>query len=400
MARSTLEPRRTGARWQLAGASSPGSMEEAANGVWHELAERGATPCAGVAGAQASREASVVLSDVEDRRDSDSDFAVDSDGGADDPRADADNSAADSLGSSGYGASYGCGCACRAAAECTALQQMRPRHLCIFQTQQGFCLQDSAQAVQHSAKHACSKAGAEAAAAPRTGNGGATARTKRASTHGWTPATTTCCVSCARWRPTASTRAARRPAARRTAATPPAAGGPQVRAGSRVADWCLRVLSCAHRLSFAAGKWHVTCKPTASCLGAVLERDCTTEQEAAERAALRGAWELASVLEFLEVFHAQLGLPRRCSAADLEAALVRSPGGPGVLADVHLVRAQHISSWRLFEGLAVLPERSRVCDGLPCLSSFLYVLCAVTRVRGGHCIRLAVDAPSPFLIRQ
>ena len=73
---------------------------------------------------------------------------------------------------------------------------------------------------------------------------------------------------------------------------------------------------------------------------AVLERERSAVQEAAERAALRGAWELASVLEFLEVFHAQLDLPRRASAADLEAALVLSPGGPGVLADVHLARAQ------------------------------------------------------------
>ena len=71
--------------------------------------------------------------------------------------------------------------------------------------------------------------------------------------------------------------------------------------------------------------------------GTVLERPRSEEQERKERAMLRGAWEMASVLEFLEVFHVQLGLPRRCSAADLEAALVLSPGGPGVLADLHLV---------------------------------------------------------------
>ena len=88
-------------------------MDKGANGAWRELAERGGAPHADVAGTQASREASLALSDVEEaQRDSDSDFAVGSDGGADDPRDDADNSAADSLGSSGYRASHGCGCAC------------------------------------------------------------------------------------------------------------------------------------------------------------------------------------------------------------------------------------------------------------------------------------------------
>lgn len=74
--------------------------------------------------------------------------------------------------------------------------------------------------------------------------------------------------------------------------------------------------------------------------GAVLERPRSEEQEREERDMLRGAWEVASVLEFLEVFHVQLGLSRRCRAADLEAALVLSPGGPGVLADLHLVRPE------------------------------------------------------------
>ena len=125
--------RRAGALWQQAGASSPGSMDAGANGVWRELAARGsAPPRADAAGAQASREASVALSDVEeDRRGSDSDFAVGSDGGADDPCADADNSAADSLGSSGYGASYGCGCACWRCVRkdsCIALQRTRRWH--------------------------------------------------------------------------------------------------------------------------------------------------------------------------------------------------------------------------------------------------------------------------------
>ena len=99
---------------------------------------------------------------------------------------------------------------------------------------------------------------------------------------------------------------------------------------------CARVRTCTLSLP-VSGKF----QPMAPRARAVLERERSAEQEAAERAALRGAWELASVLEFLEVFHAQLGLPRRCRAADLEAALVLSPGGPGVLADVHLARPPH-----------------------------------------------------------
>ena len=116
----------------------------------------------------------------------------------------------------------------------------------------------------------------------------------------------------------------------------------QMRPGSRVARWCLREPTRAHPAHLCCHlEDRVVDRRGASWLRAVLERERSAEQEAAERAALRGAWELASVLEFLEVFHAQLGLPRRCSAADLEAALVLSPGGPGVLADVHLARPQH-----------------------------------------------------------
>ena len=106
-------PRQAGALRPQAGASPPGSMDEGANGVWRKLAERGGASRAHAAGTQASREASVALSDVEEaQRDSDSDFAVGSDGGADDARGDADNSAADLLGSSGHRAPHGCGRAC------------------------------------------------------------------------------------------------------------------------------------------------------------------------------------------------------------------------------------------------------------------------------------------------
>jgi len=127
---------------------------------------------------------------------------------------------------------------------------------------------------------------------------------------------------------------AARPAARGARATPvriagggarraraPLTGKAQCGAGERVHDR-------------PAGR-----RPMRGARRAALERPRSAAEEAAERGALRGAWELASVLEFLEVFHAQLGLPdRRCSAAELEAALVLSPGGPGVLADLHVVR--------------------------------------------------------------
>ena len=135
--------------------------------------------------------------------------------------------------------------------------------------------------------------------------------------------------------------------------------------------------SCA-AASFASRRCRSACKPplhkhvqsavaaahgppdAVQRLRAVLERACTAEQQAAELAALRGAWELASVLEFLEVFHAQLGLPRRCSAADLEAALVLSPGGPGVLADVHLARAQDRPPCHVFMSCLLTGERQRM----------------------------------------
>lgn len=55
---------------------------------------------------------------------------------------------------------------------------------------------------------------------------------------------------------------------------------------------------------------------------------------------LHGSWAMVAVLDFLTTFHAIDGLAglRNFSALDLERALIRSPGGPGLLADVHAVR--------------------------------------------------------------
>ena len=54
---------------------------------------------------------------------------------------------------------------------------------------------------------------------------------------------------------------------------------------------------------------------------------------------------MVAVLDFLTTFHAIDGLAglRNFSALDLERALIRAPGGPGLLADVHAVRP--LLSW-------------------------------------------------------
>ena len=48
---------------------------------------------------------------------------------------------------------------------------------------------------------------------------------------------------------------------------------------------------------------------------------------------------MIGVLDFLTTFHEVEGLNtlRNFSAEDFERALIRSPGGPGLLADVHAV---------------------------------------------------------------
>ncbi|KAK9834896.1 hypothetical protein WJX81_007008 [Elliptochloris bilobata] len=233
------EPRWAGALRGHVGTSYASGMDEA-NGL-HGPVAPGVAPSADAAGAQGSREASVALSDVEeDRHGSDSDFAVGSDGGADDPLADAHNSAADSLSSSDYGSLPG---------------KRRGDEL--------------------------DRAGKRARLDP--GDNHMLRKLRQL----------------------------------------PADGEHQ--GSAQTSD-------------------QPDDGPASSGEPPVLERPRSAEQEAQERAALRGAWELASVLEFLEVFHAQLGMPRRCSAAELEAALVLNPGGPGVLADVHLGLLRGIST--------------------------------------------------------
>lgn len=78
---------------------------------------------------------------------------------------------------------------------------------------------------------------------------------------------------------------------------------------------------------------------------APLERTVDEEQAAADLAAIRSMWELAAVYDFLGTFKRWLGLSQLYPAADLEVALVRSPG-PGVPA------AQHCAA----------PHRSTACS--------------------------------------
>jgi hypothetical protein len=49
-------------------------------------------------------------------------------------------------------------------------------------------------------------------------------------------------------------------------------------------------------------------------------------------------WEMAAILDFFALFRAQLRLGRSFGAEELERVLVCSPGGDGLLADLHLGR--------------------------------------------------------------
>ena len=53
---------------------------------------------------------------------------------------------------------------------------------------------------------------------------------------------------------------------------------------------------------------------------------------------LQGDWAMVAVLDFIRTFRLAAGLHMRdFAASDLERALVVSPGGAGLLADVHMV---------------------------------------------------------------
>lgn len=46
---------------------------------------------------------------------------------------------------------------------------------------------------------------------------------------------------------------------------------------------------------------------------------------------------MAVIFEFMSAFRYAAGLVRKFESEHLESALIRSPGGPGLLADVHIV---------------------------------------------------------------
>ncbi len=73
--------------------------------------------------------------------------------------------------------------------------------------------------------------------------------------------------------------------------------------------------------------------------GAVLTREVPPEREAAELDALQRSWELAAVMDFLELFRGDLRLGGAgFTWAQLERALVLAPGRDGLLAELHIVR--------------------------------------------------------------
>jgi len=69
----------------------------------------------------------------------------------------------------------------------------------------------------------------------------------------------------------------------------------------------------------------------------VLARAVSAEQEEEERRQLQRSWEMAALLDFLDLFRAQLKLDRAFTAYELESVLIFSPGGEGLLGAVHTV---------------------------------------------------------------
>ncbi len=72
-------------------------------------------------------------------------------------------------------------------------------------------------------------------------------------------------------------------------------------------------------------------------LAAVLARNVDREQEEEERRLLQGSWEMATILDFLELFRPYLNLSRGFTVHELESVLILSPGGEGLLGSLHIV---------------------------------------------------------------
>ncbi len=50
------------------------------------------------------------------------------------------------------------------------------------------------------------------------------------------------------------------------------------------------------------------------------------------------SWEMAAILDFLDLFRIDLKLDRSFTAHELESVIIFSPGGEGLLGSVHTVR--------------------------------------------------------------
>ncbi len=70
----------------------------------------------------------------------------------------------------------------------------------------------------------------------------------------------------------------------------------------------------------------------------MLARSVPKEQEDTERRQLHKSWEMAAILDFLDLFREDLKLDRAFTAHELESVLILSPGGEGLLGAVHTVR--------------------------------------------------------------
>ena len=59
---------------------------------------------------------------------------------------------------------------------------------------------------------------------------------------------------------------------------------------------------------------------------------------------LQKSWEMATILDFLELFRPYLNLSRSFTVHELESVLILSPGGEGLLGTLHIVSPGLMSS--------------------------------------------------------
>ena len=92
-------------------------------------------------------------------------------------------------------------------------------------------------------------------------------------------------------------------------------------------------------------------------LPAVLARSVNAEREEEERRILQRSWEMATILDFLELFRPYLNLSRGFTVHELESVLILSPGGEGLLGSLHMVSLTSRPGLHVANNLcAVAPE--------------------------------------------